>query len=102
MINIINMPLAAKGPGLSCVVVPKSNSQEFHSILKLYYSWNVENMPVFMFHYLLTWLRTGPEPFPRGGGDFLSVKVDEYVFIVYKETFIAKMETYWKVVMTAP
>lgn len=42
MINIINMPLAAKGPGLSCVVLPKSNSQEFHSIFKLYYIWNVE------------------------------------------------------------
>lgn len=70
MINIINMPLVAKGPGLSCVVVPKSNSQEFHSILKLYHSWNVENMPVFMFHYLLTWLRTGPEPFPLGWGRF--------------------------------
>lgn len=36
----------------------------------------------------------GPEPFPLGGGDFLSVKVDEYVFIVYKEPLIAKMETY--------
>lgn len=76
MINIINMPLAAKGPGLPCVVVPKSNSQEFHSILKLYCSWNVENMPVFMFHYLLTWL--GPEP-------LLSAKVDEYLFTVHKE-----------------
>ena len=102
MINIINMALVAKGLGLSCVVVPKSNSQEFHSILKLYHSWNVENMPVFMFHYLLTWLRKGPEPFPPGGGDFLSVKVDEYVFTVYKEPLIAKMETYREVVMTAP
>lgn len=77
------MPLAAKGPGLPCVVVPKSSSQEFHSILKLYDSWNVENMAVFMFHYLLTCLHTGPEP-------VLSVQVDEYVFIVQKEPFIGK------------
>lgn len=102
MINIINMPLAAKGPGLSCVVVPKSNSQEFHSILKLYHSWNVENMPVFMFHHLLTRLRTDREPFPSGGGDFLSVTADEYVFTVHNEPFVAKMESYWKAVMTAP
>lgn len=51
--------------------------------------------PFFMFRYLLTWLRTEPELFPLGGEkDFLSLKVDEYVFTVHKEPLRAKMDIY--------
>lgn len=71
MINIINMPLAAKGPGLSCVVLPKSNSQEFHSIFKLYYIWNVEKKNARFYVPLFTDLTSnGSWTFSTGRGTF--------------------------------
>ena len=85
MMNIINMALAAKGPSLSSVAMPKSHSQEFHSILRPYRGRNGENMPLFMSRYLLMRTCTGLEVFPPSGGGLLSVKFDEYVFTVYRE-----------------
>jgi hypothetical protein len=60
MINIINVPGAARGRGRRCEATPRSCSQEFHSVLKLHRKGNGESIPPFLcpvhFLHISVWL----------------------------------------------